>query len=164
MAHRSLVILGSGYTARFLLPLVSRRYGFVFATSRQPEQKLCHVPTDRRIQFDLERPDSWKNIPQEADLLWCFPAAPLALVKQFAATFASPTRRLVVLGSTSAYDVGDSQEYPPPWIDETASIDLSKPRVQGEELTRPTATLSSDEEERDRSRRGPRLAVCQGRD
>ncbi|HEX7766576.1 MAG TPA: hypothetical protein VF443_07670, partial [Nitrospira sp.] len=45
-------------------------------------------------------------------------------------------RRLVVLGSTSAYDQGDSQEYPPPLIDETAPIDLTKPRVQGEEFLR----------------------------
>jgi nucleoside-diphosphate-sugar epimerase len=41
-----------------------------------------------------------------------------------------------VLGSTSAYEVGGSNEYPPPWIDETAGIDLGKPRVQGEEFLR----------------------------
>jgi dTDP-4-dehydrorhamnose reductase len=44
--------------------------------------------------------------------------------------------KLVVIGSTSAYDVGRSHEYPPPWIDEHAPIDLSKPRVQGEEFLR----------------------------
>jgi nucleoside-diphosphate-sugar epimerase len=43
---------------------------------------------------------------------------------------------LVVLGSTSAYDASASAEYPPPWIDETAPVDLTKPRVQGEELLR----------------------------
>ncbi len=48
----------------------------------------------------------------------------------------APPRRIVVLGSTSAYDVGDSREYPPPWIEETAPIDLSRPRVQGEEFLR----------------------------
>jgi nucleoside-diphosphate-sugar epimerase len=43
----------------------------------------------------------------------------------------------VVLGSTSAYEVSDHfAEYPPPWIDESASIDLAKPRVQGEEFLR----------------------------
>jgi nucleoside-diphosphate-sugar epimerase len=47
-------------------------------------------------------------------------------------------RRLVVLGSTSAYDVGNAHEYPPPWIDETAPIDMRKPRVQGEEFLRNT--------------------------
>ena len=33
----------------------------------------------------------------------------------------------------SLLDVGESQDYPPPWIDESARIDLTKPRVQGEE-------------------------------
>jgi nucleoside-diphosphate-sugar epimerase len=41
-----------------------------------------------------------------------------------------------VLGSTSAYDVGPDQEYPPAWIDEDAPVDLQKPRVQGEEFLR----------------------------
>lgn len=42
----------------------------------------------------------------------------------------------MVLGSTSAYAGGVSAEYPPPWTDETAPVDLTKPRVQGEELLR----------------------------
>lgn len=136
MAHTSLVILGSGYTARRLLPLASRRYTRVFATSRQPEEHLSDVPANQRIQFDLEQPDTWKNIPEQADLLWCFPAAPLDLVRKFSATLDPPTRRIVALGSTSAYDIGNSQEYPPPWTDESAQIDLTKPRVQGEESLR----------------------------
>ena len=44
---------------------------------------------------------------------------------------------MVVLGSTSAYEASDhSTEYSPPWIDESAPIDLTKPRVQGEEYLR----------------------------
>lgn len=131
-----LVILGSGYTARFLWPLIANRSSKVFATSRAPEQHLSYVQPVQRLRFDLSQPDTWGNIPREADLLWCFPAAPLDLVRQFAASLSGPDRRLVVLGSTSAYDLGDSQEYPPPWIDETAPIDLSKPRVEGEEYLR----------------------------
>jgi hypothetical protein len=69
-------------------------------------------------------------------LLWCFPATPIELVRQFIATLTGSPRRIVVLGSTSAYDLGDSQAYPPPWIDETAPINLTKPRVQGEEYLR----------------------------
>jgi nucleoside-diphosphate-sugar epimerase len=46
-------------------------------------------------------------------------------------------RRLVVLGSTSAYDIpSQAGGYPPPYIDESAPIDLRKPRVQGEEYLR----------------------------
>lgn len=134
--RKSLIILGSGYTARFLLPLASRRYTHVFATSRDPDMHLGHIAPDRRIRFDLNQQDTWGNISQGADLLWPFPAVPIDLVQKFSATWDPPPRRLAVLGSTSAYEVGDSREYPPPWIDETASIDLNKPRVQGEEFLR----------------------------
>mgnify|MGYP003380994343 CR=1 FL=1 len=134
--YNPLVILGSGYTARFLWPLVADRSPQVFATSRSPEQHLGYVPTAQRIRFDLSQPDTWANIPQGADLIWCFPAAPLELVQQFAGTLNTSSSRLVVLGSTSAYDLEDSQAYPPPWIDETAPIDRTKPRVQGEEYLR----------------------------
>lgn len=134
--HNPLVILGSGYTARFLWPLVADRSPRAFATSRSPGQHLDYVPAAQRIRFDLSRPDTWGNIPNNADLIWCFPAAPLDLVQKFSATLNVSSRRLAVLGSTSAYDLGDSSEYPPPWIDETAPIDPTKPRVQGEEFLR----------------------------
>jgi len=134
--QKTLVILGSGYTARFLWSLVADRSLTVFATSRTPEQNLGYLPANRRLRFDLFQPDTWRNIPRDADLLWCFPATPIELVRQFIATLTGSPCRIVVLGSTSAYDLGDSQAYPPPWIDETAPIDLTKPRVQGEEFLR----------------------------
>lgn len=133
---KSLVILGSGYTARFVLPLAERQYSLVLATSREPDQHLTHIQPNRRIQFDLTRQDSWTHIPTDADLLWCFPAIPLKLVEQFARTWAPGSRKLVVLGSTSAYITDGSIEYPPLWIDETAPLDLTQPRVGGEEFLR----------------------------
>ena len=136
MIQRAVVILGSGYTARFVLPLAARRYTHVLLTSRQPDKNLRNLPAESRIRFDLEQSDTWTNVPKEADLLWCFPAAPLNLVQQVASTMKLFSRRLVVLGSTSAYDVGEAQAHPPPWIDETAPIDLTKLRVQGEEFLR----------------------------
>ena len=133
---KSLIILGSGYTARFLLPLASRLYAHVFATSRDPDKHLAHIAPDRRVRFDLSNQDTWKNIPTGTNLLWCFPAMPLDLVQKFASTLDPLSRRLVVLGSTSAYEITASREYPPPWVDETAPIDLTKPRVQAEEFLR----------------------------
>lgn len=133
---KSLTILGAGYTARFLLPLAARHYARVLATSRDPDRQLNYLAPDRRIGFDLTQRETWKHIPTETDLLWCFPAMPHDLVREFAATLAPPSRRLVVLSSTSAYKIGASAEYPPPWIDETAPIDLTKPRVQSEEFLR----------------------------
>jgi nucleoside-diphosphate-sugar epimerase len=42
-----------------------------------------------------------------------------------------------VLASTSAYNVPHrTDDYPPPWTDESAPVDLTKPRVQGEECLR----------------------------
>ncbi|MCA1958392.1 MAG: hypothetical protein LDL14_07685 [Nitrospira sp.] len=46
--------------------------------------------------------------------------------------------RLVVLGSTSAYQTTPSRNYPPAWVDETAPLDRSKSRVRGEEWLRTT--------------------------
>lgn len=134
--HHSLIILGSGYTAKFLLPLAQHRYSHVFATSRDPDRNLAHLSLDQRIRFDLARPETWQEIPASADVVWCFPAVPIELVQRFADTTSLRTRRLVVLGSTSAYDGSASAEYPPPWTDETAPVDPTKPRVQGEELLR----------------------------
>lgn len=134
--QKTLIILGSGYTARFLVPLAARQYPTVLATSREPGKNLVHLAPDQRIQFNLAQPHTWAAIPDAADLLWCFPAIPLNFVQQFGESLRASPRRLVVLGSTSAYDTGDSQDYPPSWIDETAPIDLTKPRVQGEEFLR----------------------------
>jgi nucleoside-diphosphate-sugar epimerase len=109
----------------------------VHATSRNPQNNLAGIPSEQRLQFDLEQPSTWLNIPVGADLIWCFPATPLEQVQAFARTLDAPPRRIVVLSSTSAYEVSDhSTEYPPPWIDESVPIDLAKPRVQGEEFLR----------------------------
>jgi nucleoside-diphosphate-sugar epimerase len=109
----------------------------VHATSRNPLTNLADIPSEQRLIFDLEQPSTWLNIPAQTDLIWCFPAAPLEQVQTFARTLDAPARRMVVLGSTSAYVVpSQSIEYPPPWIDESALLDLTKQRVQGEEYLR----------------------------
>jgi nucleoside-diphosphate-sugar epimerase len=109
----------------------------VHATSRTPSNNLAGIPSEQRLTFDLEQPSTWGNIPSGADLIWCFPATPLQQIQAFARTLDAPPRRIVVLGSTSTYEISDhSAEYPPPWIDESAPIDLTKPRVQGEEYLR----------------------------
>ena len=132
-----LVVLGSGYTGRVLHRTGTSQGWTVHATSRNPLHNLAGIPSEQCITFDLEQPSTWPIIPVSADLIWCFPATPLEQVQAFARTFDSPPRRIVVLGSTSAYDApSQSTDYPPPWIDESAPIDLTKPRVQGEEFLR----------------------------
>lgn len=131
-----LIILGSGYTGRFLFSLASSQGRVVLSTSRNPDHRLTHIPTAQRLRFDLSQPETWVNIPAGAHLLWCFPAQPLQSVRHFSSQHLTSPRRLVVLGSTSAYDGAPSDEYPPAWIDETAPVDLQKPRVEGEEFLR----------------------------
>jgi hypothetical protein len=132
-----LIVLGSGYTGLVIHRLGTLQGRTVHATSRSPLTNLAGIPSEQRLQFDLEQPSTWPNIPPGADLIWCFPATPLEQVQAFARTLDAPARRIVVLGSTSAYEAPDhSTEYPPPWIDESAPIDLTKPRVQGEEYLR----------------------------
>ena len=136
LRHDTLIILGAGYTARSVLSVPSALYARTLITSRHPHAHLSWVAPDRRITFDLEQRSIWANIPDHADLLWCFPAAPVELVKDFAAKINASKRRMVVMGSTSAYDLGEAQDYPPQWIDETTPLDGTQPRVQGEEYLR----------------------------
>jgi nucleoside-diphosphate-sugar epimerase len=136
-ATSPLVVLGSGYTGRVLHRMGTSEGWTVHATSRNPLKNLAGVPLEQCMRFDFEMSSTWLNIPVGADLIWCFPATPLDQVQAFARTLDAPPRRIVVLGSTSAYEVSDhSTEYPPPWIDESAPIDLTKPRDQGEEFLR----------------------------
>ena len=131
-----LVVLGSGYTGQALYAMGTAQGRMVLATSRNPLRHLTEMPSGQRVLFDLEQPSTWMNIPPGADLVWCFPATPFHQAEAFASWLNASARRLVILGSTSAYEVGESQDYPPLWIDETAPIDLTKPRVQGEEFLR----------------------------
>ena len=133
----TILILGAGYTGRHFYATAKVQGQQVLASSRDPTKHLAYASLTDRIEFDLTRQATWKNIPSAADMVWCFPATPLEQVQAFAKTLGAPPRRFVVLGSTSAYAVkNDSREYPPPWLDESAPIDLSKPRVQGEEYLR----------------------------
>ena len=136
-SDRPLVILGYGYTGRHILQLTLKRGANAWATSRNPAVQFATVPFPQRLEFDLARPETWGHLPTGADLIWCFPATPLPAVQQWAETQHSRLNCLVVLGSTSAYEVSDhSNEYPPTWIDESAPLDLTKSRVQGEEYLR----------------------------
>lgn len=137
MIPSRVLILGTGYSGRRLYTAVKTSGAVVWATSRNPERNLPHIAADDRIIFDLNRPETWAALPSDCDVFWCFPAQPIELVRKFAEFRRSAIRRLIVLGSTSAYvDSNTSHTYPPPWVDESAPIDATKPRVEGEEYLR----------------------------
>ena len=137
MTPSRLLILGAGYTGRYLYAAAKTRGARVQATSRHPEHNLSQIDENDRLAFDLARPGTWPALPSDCDVLWCFPAQPIELVRDFAETMQSAGRRLLVLGSTSAYaDSNPSRTFLPPWLDESAPIDETRPRVQGEEYLR----------------------------
>jgi nucleoside-diphosphate-sugar epimerase len=129
-----LVILGAGYAGRCIYTHAIAHGISVSVTSRTPETHLDFAAPLHRIQFDLDREDTWRHIPAGADLIWCFPAAPLQAVSAFADTVLGNASRVVVLGSTSAYALSatDSESV----FDESAPLDATRPRVMGEEYLR----------------------------
>lgn len=115
---------------------VARASGrLVLATSRAPEAHLATIPPEQRLRFDLGDRGTWKAILARADVVWTFPAVPLAAVTAFDEEVAPRLHRLVVLGATSAYD-GSPQAAQGDRLDETAPVNRSIARVQGEEWLR----------------------------
>jgi len=95
-----LLLLGSGYTGRSLMAEASRQGRSAVATSRDQDRHLADISPTQRLRFDLAQPDTWKNVPVGADIIWCFPATPLEHVQAFAGTLSASSRRRVVLGNT----------------------------------------------------------------
>jgi len=135
MSSPTLVILGTGYTGRVLFRQARAEGRIVFAASRAPETHLLVIPPEQRLRFDLDHDETWSAIPAQADVVWTFPAVPVDTVCAFGEQIAPRLRRLVVLGATSAYD-GSPQAVRGEPVDETAPVDRTIARVQGEESLR----------------------------
>ena len=133
MAHAPLVILGAGYTGRFIYQAARRRRRPVFATSRDPDTHLTFAQPYHRIRFDLRQPETWTRIPPRSDIIWCFPALPQDVAETFAQHAVNANSRLILLGSTSAYRAGR-----PGLIDERMPVNRSLLRVASEERLRAT--------------------------
>jgi len=131
LRSRPLVILGAGYTGKFLYPLAKAQGWQTYATSRNLSNHLTHVEKEDRLYFDLAQRESWNEIPPTAHLIWCFPAIPQEAAGHFLNTLPEGRGRLLVLGSTSAYGAGQ-----PALVDEQTPVDYSLPRVQSEEYVR----------------------------
>ena len=129
-----LLILGAGYAGRFIYTQAIRQGLSVLATSRAPDAHLEFAAPSHRLPFDLDREDTWNNIPADADLIWCFPAISLKAVSAFADTVLGNARQIVVLGSTSGYKLPATDSGP--ILDESAFLDTTRPRVVGEEYLR----------------------------
>ncbi len=139
MDQRSpVVILGTGYTGLAIHALGTALGLTVLAGSRSPHDHLPSIPASQRLFFDLEQPQTWADIPERARLVWCFPASSETLIQRFIEKLSPGISRLVVLGSTSAYEPAAQQKAgaAAPLIDEDSPLNLTLPRVRGEEWLR----------------------------
>lgn len=113
------IVLGHGYLANTLVPLLQSQGHAVISTSRRAQRD--------RIEFDLARPDTWNNLPQTGCTIWTFPPNDVEAVKVFYSQTQKRLGRLIVVGSTSCFLHQDGDT-----VDETFHWDLSRPRVQAE--------------------------------
>jgi nucleoside-diphosphate-sugar epimerase len=121
-----LLILGAGYVGGRL----RARYADGVATRRSGGNGLLH--------FDLADETTYANLPSAEAIVWTFPPQPAAAVARFLEVRGGSARKMIVLGSTSAYLADE----PDAWVDEATPLDLSQPRVEGEEqLRRAGATV-----------------------
>jgi nucleoside-diphosphate-sugar epimerase len=135
MSSFPLVIMGTGYTGRVLFRQARAEGRIAFAASRNPATNLDGIPPEQQLRFNLDDHETWEAIPAQADAVWMFPAVPPDTVCEFGERVVPHLRRLVVLGATSAYD-GSPQAVRGEPVDESAPVDRSIARVEGEEMLR----------------------------
>jgi nucleoside-diphosphate-sugar epimerase len=132
-----IVILGAGYTGRAIYTYATAHGRSALVTSRTPDAHLDFAAPPHRLHFDLEREATWRNIPRGCNLIWCFPATPLNAVSSCMEAVVRNAGRIVVLGSTSAYETSGID--PDSVLDESAPVDRTRPRVMGEDYLRTCA-------------------------
>lgn len=118
------LILGGVYVGHAL----ARALPHTRFTHSSPEKATAHDG----LYFNLNDRDSWGNLPAAEHIIWTFPAAPDALVREFYATLSQSYRQLWVYGSTSCYLTNENDEL----VTESHPLDISQARVQGEEYLR----------------------------
>ncbi len=133
MNPHPLVILGAGYTGRFLYHQALQQGWIVYASSRSPDAHLSFVDPLAQILFDLEQPSTWANLPYPANIAWCFPAIPQNTASMLAKEITNKGSRILLLGSTSAYPPKGED-----LTDEQDPLNMTLPRVQSEEHLRET--------------------------
>lgn len=122
MSDKNALILGHGYTAKWLveyakahLPNVS-----VLSTSRSNPNFLS---------FDLARMETWRNLPQVDFTFWTFPASPFKVVQQFLSQKAVSLGKVVVIGTTGAFYSSFENDV----FNEESAPDTTMERVLGEQ-------------------------------
>ena len=117
------LILGRGYVGSALSDVLSA--SFTHSTPHKANE-------NNAIYFNLTDKQSWQNLPPARNVIWTFPAAPLALIREIHTNYLTGVNRLLVYASTSCYLITTNDEI----VTEQQPLDHSKERVAGEEYLR----------------------------
>jgi hypothetical protein len=123
VTHHSMkraLILGSGYSGKVLHTLLKSLKYDVICTRRSPG--------DSDVVFDLNRSETWSDLPSVDATFWMFPCEPKDLVEKFLSEKGPSLGRVVCVGTTSSYLVSHEGAV----VIETSPIHREEPRVQGE--------------------------------
>lgn len=119
---KTFLILGYGYTGRILEEYLEKLGHKVITTSR--------TDGNADVVFDLEDKSTWRNIAKlKIDAaLWLFPAKPVAIVEGFLNSYNHYLKKIIVVGSTSAFLTTEKHQV----VNEKTELDMSQERVCGE--------------------------------
>jgi nucleoside-diphosphate-sugar epimerase len=123
---RNVVLLGCGFLGKWLLKKLENDNFQVFPTSREPDKNEYIKTHPNKIRFDLNDNSTYKNIPDNSEIIWLFPASPLDKVTEFYNLINSKSIIRIVFGTTSSYISKTGI------ISESFPLDMSQQRVQGE--------------------------------
>jgi nucleoside-diphosphate-sugar epimerase len=131
-----IVILGCRFVGISLMPFLEKAGYEVYASSRKPLENELLKNHPNHLKFNLEDKSTYQNIPENADIVWTFPAVPVDNVSDFLTYLKQKNCRVrVVLGTTSAYT--DKQGI----LTENSQLDTESPRIKGENLLMENGTV-----------------------
>ncbi|KAK1753136.1 hypothetical protein QBC47DRAFT_387853 [Echria macrotheca] len=151
MEELDLLILGAGWTATFLIPLLKQR-GLAFAATTTDGRSVADHPTIP-FRFDPSAPDQDKQrsaiaaLPRARSVLITFPLTGVGpselLVAAYAATHtrnnaqSKPKFRFIQLGSSGIWQGSQGQTADKgPWVTRHSPYDKSNPRAVAEDQLR----------------------------
>lgn len=139
MQSDDILILGAGWTATFLIPLL-RRHKITFSATTSDGRTVADAPTIK-FRFDpsklpVEQGQLFAALPQARYVLITFPLKgpdeSRVITEAYRITH-GPQARFIQLGSTGIWKDDPAQR---PWLDRTSPYDRASPRAVAEDVLR----------------------------
>lgn len=142
MQYSDILILGAGWTATYLIPLL-RRHNLTFAATTSDGRTVADAPTVK-FRFDpskspAEQVQLFASLPQARYVLITFPlkgAEESRLLTQAYCITHGYQTRFIQLGSTGIWGKGDGDPAQKPWLDRTSPYDRADARAVAEDVLR----------------------------